>query len=367
MKNIIILGEEYWFKIESSSLFTESTYLLNYLEKKKDKQFNYVILKNPKELKPKINELKKENIHALFLFQDVLSDANLNNLTILEMKKYLKSLNVFIYPPIDIIDMFGSKNYNMILNTKLKYSELPHTNVLKFSNYKPYIDEKIIVQTMYKVVEKLFKIFQNIVIKKGYSYNAKQVKILNRNNVKDFYDFKYKIRTLNYKKFWDQQVNAINMDNGIDRYYIIQGFNKIVSKRNNEYRVFFHNGRVKYIAHGPNIPNYCITNKNQLINEIIKFAKKLFKDFIKIIWPLKRLPILFRIDVSYAIDPEFQDEYSVNIDEFKTPIRIYANELEIDPTSYFFNKFICENDSTFTSQKIQENFGKYLTKFINSL
>jgi len=369
MKNILILGEEYWFKKESNPLFTESTFLLNYLGKKKDKRYNYIILQNPQELTKKINEIKKENIKAIFLFQDVLSDANLNNFTILEMKKYLFSLGVFIYPPVDIIDMFGSKNYNNILNIKLKYASLPHTQVLKFTNYKPYQDEKIITQTMYKVVEKLFKIFQKIVIKKGYSYEAKQVKIFNRDNIVDFYDFKHKVRTLNYKEFWGKKINAINMDKGIDRYYIIQGFNKVVTKRKNEYRVFFHNGRAKYIAHGDKVPNYCLTNKenSDLLVNIVKFAKKLFKDYIKIVWTQDRLPILFRIDVSYAIDPEFQDEYSIKIDDFDTPVRIYANELEIDPTSFFYNRFICTNDETFTSQKIQENLAKYLNKYIKSL
>jgi hypothetical protein len=222
---------------------------------------------------------------------------------------------------------------------------------------------------MYKVVEKLFKIFQKIVIKKGYSYEAKQVKIFNRDNIVDFYDFRHKVRTLNYKEFWGKKINAINMDKGIDRYYIIQGFNKIVTKRKNEYRVFFHNGRAKYIAHGDKIPNYCLTNKenSDLLVKIIKFAKKLFKDYIKIVWTQDRLPILFRIDVSYAIDPEFQDEYSIKIDGFDTPVRIYANELEIDPTSFFYNRFICTNDETFTSQKIQENLAKYLNKYIKSL
>lgn len=369
MKNILILGEEYWFKKESNSLFTESTFLLNYLEKKRDKRYNYIILQNPQELTKKINEIKKENIKAIFLFQDVLSDANLNNFTILEMKNYLSSLGVFIYPPVDIIDMFGSKNYNNILNIKLKYASLPHTQVLKFSNYKPYQDEKIITQTLFKVVEKLFKIFQKIVIKKGYSYEAKQVKTFNRDNIEDFYDFRHKVRTLNYKEFWGKKINAINMDKGIDRYYIIQGFNKIVTKRKNEYRIFFHNGRAKYIAHGDKVPNYCLKNKDHsdLLVHIIQFAKKLFKDYIKIIWSEDRLPILFRIDVSYAIDPEFQDEYSKKIDGFDMPVRIYANELEIDPTSFFYNRFICANDETFTSQQMQENLAKYLNKYIKLL
>ena len=65
MKNIIILGEEYWFE-NPDPKFAEATFLLNKLNKEKDKRFNYIIIKHPAELIIKINEIKPENIRALF-------------------------------------------------------------------------------------------------------------------------------------------------------------------------------------------------------------------------------------------------------------------------------------------------------------
>ena len=85
-------------------------------------------------------------------------------------------------------------------------------------------------------------------------------------------------------------------------------------------------------------------------------------------WKLPRLPILFRVDVSYAVDPEFQDKYSINVAGFSNPIRLYANELEIDPTSFFYNPFKkCKSDETFSSKEIQKNMAKYITKYIREL
>ena len=90
-KTIIILGEQYWFddvveKIQGSKYITK--YVLN----KNDKRFNYVLLKNPGELIETINRVKPENIRALFLFQDTLTDSYLNNKKIVGMKRYLLDL-----------------------------------------------------------------------------------------------------------------------------------------------------------------------------------------------------------------------------------------------------------------------------------
>ncbi len=102
----------------------------------------------------------------------------------------------------------------------------------------------------------------------------------------------------------------------------------------------------------------------QIEKEVIKFAKKMFKSYIPLFW---KLPILFRVDVSYAVDPEFQDKHSINVDGFTKPVRLYANELEIDPTSFFYNPFKCNSDEKFSSKEIQKNMAKYITKYIREL
>ncbi len=369
MKHIIILGEEYWFK---KTNYEEATYLLEELNKYNNKKYIYTILQSPAQLIDSIKTIDIKNIKALFLFHDVITNSNLNKKTILEMINFLKELyknNIYIYPQVDIIDNFGGKKYYNTLVNKLRFASLPHSRVLIFSKYVPFKDEKIIKTKLWKNINDMWKISDNIVLKKGYSYESKQVITLNKNNIKDFYNFADKIRKLNLRHLFGSFSNSIYMDNGIDRYYILQPYNKIVVNRNNEYRVFFIDGEIKYISKGLRIPNTCILDeiKKPLEYEIIKFAKKLYKKYIPLIWNEKQNPILFRIDVSYAVDDIFQDKYSVNIKGFDKPIRIYCNELEIDPTSYFYNSFLCNTDNNFNTKKLQIYMAKTINKFIDNL
>jgi hypothetical protein len=288
------------------------------------------------------------------------------------MKSYLKKIkdsNVYIYPDIEIIDTFGGKKYYDTLVKKLNFAALPHSRVLCFPNYEPSRDEKTIKEKLWINIRYMFNIFDNIVLKKGYSYEGKQVVFLNKQEINNFYSFANKIKNLNIKKFFGSISNSIYTDKGIDRYYILQGFNDIVKDRNNEYRVFFINGKPEYIGKGLRIPNTCIDDEydKPLENEIIKFSIKLYKKYIPLIWKSNKPPILFRIDVSYALDIEFQDKHSVMINGYDYPIRIYANELEIDPTNYFYNNFICHKNINFNTHNMQLIMAKSINNYINDL
>lgn len=372
--NIIILGEEYWFN--QGKQYPEASYLLKYLEDHRNKKLhNYIILETPAELVETIEKVGLDTIKGIFIFQDIFSDSYLNNKTIKEMRDYMTNIQnkgIFIYPPPDVTNIFGSKQYNLTLKEKLSWASLPHTRVYSVPNYDSTKDEKNIYIELYKNVEDMWKMFKKVVIKKGYSYEGKQVRIFDKEKIKNFKDFKKLAKKLNYKNFWGVKSSSLNIDKGTTRFYILQGYNKIVTDKNNEYRVFFHNGKAKFIANGDMIPNTCLKDRSKkpLGKEIIKFAKKLYKSYIPIFWNSskhKRLPILFRIDVSYAIDPEYQDEHSIKVEGFDNMIRIYANEVEIDPTSFFYNKFICMSDKNFSSQALQRNMGKYITKYIRAL
>jgi len=372
-KNIIILGEEYWFAKKDEPYYTEASELIKYLEDHRDMRFDYNIIKSPAEFITTIEKLGEDTIRGIFLFQDVLSDSNLNNKTIMEMKELVARLSndIYVYPPLDIIDTFASKNYNKTLNEKLPWAALPKTRVLFFPNYMP-TDENRILTKIWFTLQDMWKTFEKVVVKKGYSYEGKQVKTFAKDKFKDFHEFREFAKKLNYKSFWGQGTNSIKIDKGITRFYILQGFNKVVTKRENEYRVFFHNGNPKYIAYGDKIDNTCLIDqvKKPLEQYVISFARQLYKKYIPLIWNLPRKPILFRIDVSYATDPEFQDDYSQKVPGFETPVRFYANEMEIDPTSIFYNKFNCSESLSgkkFDSDMIQRNMGKYISKYIKSL
>jgi hypothetical protein len=379
-KHIIILGEEYWFvdqgynnsshinKYKNRDMFA-AQYLLNYLEENKNKNIEYTIIKNPNELLHTINMLGTENIKGIFLFQDVLSDAYLNNMSILEMKKYLINLGnkgIYIYPTPDNIDIYASKKYNLLLNDNIPWAVLPRTKVYKIENYDVKYEDKI-ANDMWLLVNDLWKTFDTVVIKKGYSYEGKQVEYFNKKYIKNFNDFKDMINNLNYKNFWGVETSSIKLDKGSTRYYILQGFNGVID--NYEYRVFFNNGKIVYIADDDIIANTCISDgmNDPLKKEVINFAIKLYDEYIKLFWNQPRQPILFRIDVSYAMDKVFQDKHSINVEGFDSKIRLYANELEIDPTSFFYNDYDCTTDEFFSSRFYQETLGMDLTEYINSI
>jgi hypothetical protein len=369
MNNIIILGEEYWFGYPDDPTFPPANTLLERLVENKDSRFNYIIIKNPGELVPTIN--KTQNIRAIFLFQDVITDSYLNNMNIASMKKYLYSLvdkGIYLYPPVNIIDTFGSKKYNALLNDVFPYGSLPKSRFIEIKNYYPH-KEELVNKTLWEISKEMFTEFNKIVIKKGYSYEGKQVKIISKDSVPNYKTFKERVKGLNFKKFWNRGTNAISLDIGTDRYYIIQGYNRIVEKRKNEYRFFFHNGKLKYIANGTGIPNICKEDikKNTLVYTMKKFAKKLFKDIMRSIWIVKRNPILFRVDVSYSDEEIFQDKYSIKVNDVEKPVRIYANELEIDPTNFFFNKTNCNNNDKVTTESLEINFAKYINRFIKKM
>ena len=411
---IIIIGEEYWFdSIESDDGITSYTkkakYLLNKLQSA-DTKYEYKIYHGPKNLIENINKIGVDKIKAIFLFHDPFADSILNRKTIKQMIDFFydleKNHNVHMYPGIEKTLLFSSKKYNKILQDKLPHTMLPYTKVLEYKNFKGIKDSKYINKKLFQITENLFKTFNKIIIKKGYSYSAKQVKIINKNKISSYKDFFDIIKKLDYKKFWNTGSNAINMDIGIDRYYIIQGYNKIVSKRINEYRIFFINGKATYIIWKDNWEGVCTSdienegdisirdkqskdiyyiddknkenfnetrdssshnfNKNLMI-EILRFAKQTYKEFLPLFWKNKEPPIILRLDVSYAINKEFHDKYAQDIKGFDSKVRIYINEIEIDPTNYFYNNIICRSNQKINSKTLQEIVGDSINQYIKKL
>ena len=153
-KYIIIIGEEYWFDVKyehkmRKKIFEEtyekSKHLLKTL-KNNDSKYEYKILNGPRNLVKNIEEIGYDNIRAIFFFHDVFSDSILNNMTIRDIKDYLRGIekkhNIFMYPGIDNTLLFASKKYYDILSKKLEHTILPKSEVLHHKDYQGYKDEK---------------------------------------------------------------------------------------------------------------------------------------------------------------------------------------------------------------------------------
>lgn len=405
-KYIIILAEEYWHTVETTKhKFIKAKYLLN--EIKNNTKYEIVILKTPAELLSKISNIGNHKIKAIFIFQDILSDSFLNKKPIVEIRNIMYNLkdkhNVNIYPGIDMTDTFASKRYYLDLINKMPYSVLPGSQVYKIK-YKRGEDYTI-KNNLYKLSKDMLKKFDKIVIKKGYSYSGIQVRIFNKELLNDKNKFFKKLEQLDYKYSFNRTTNAKIWERYITRYYILQGFNKVIQNKKNEYRVFFFGGKAKYIAWGDDIPNLCtsdfdtdnnksyssddsnvdddyeVLNKDNnsikklnnlnpaLVKEILRFAKRVYNDYLKIFWKndLIEHPIIFRVDVSYAINEEFIDEHSINISGFDNKVRLYVNELEIDPTNYFYNNMICKNEREINNKYVQTLTAKLINEYISSI
>ena len=101
--------------------------------------------------------------------------------------------------------------------------------------------------------------------------------------------------------------------------------------------------------------------------EILRFAKQTYKEFLPLFWKNKEPPIILRLDVSYAVDKEFHDKYAHDIEGFDSKVRIYINEIEIDPTHYFYNNIICKSNQEINSKTLQEIVGDSINKYIKKL
>lgn len=417
-KYIIIIGEEYWFDVKYEhkmrkkifeETFEKSKYLLKTL-KNNDSKYEYKILNGPRNLVKNIEEIGYDNIRAIFFFHDVFSDSILNNMTIRDIKDYLKGIekkhNIFMYPGIDNTLLFASKKYYDILSKKLEHTILPKSKVLHHKDYQGYKDEKEILKDLFKLSKQMLKEFDKIVIKKGFSYEGKQVKVITKELASDYGDFASVTKRLNLKKFWGIKSNAIDMDIGMDRYYIIQGYNPVVTSEFNEFRVFFINGKATYITWKDQFHNVCTNdigknmenevvisnkdskmveykyfdergkemdmgkqeikkeiNKNLLI-EVLRFAKKTYSEFLPLFWKYDDKPILLRLDISYATESQFLDKHAIDVKGFKSKVRLYINEIEIDPTNYFYNNLLCKNNKDINNKYLQELFGTVINRYI---
>ena len=105
--------------------------------------------------------------------------------------------------------------------------------------------------------------------------------------------------------------------------------------------------------------------------------KKAYADFLPHLNKLTELsvtkklqpthPIMLRLDISYATDKVFQDEHSVKINGFDTPVRIYINEIEIDPTNFFYNNMGCKSNKIIDTAHVQKILGNGILNLVKKL
>jgi len=297
---VIILVERLSF--DSSLLFT--AYLREMVS---SCAFRPYIIRNPKQLLHAVSEAGS-NLAALYLMQDCIGDSYLLDMTMEEAKRYLKSLDVPIFPAIKDVDYINSKLYT---------KDLEET---RFGMPKSAIFVDSDAQTIEAHFNKLqAQDVHDIVLKKGWSYEGMQIA---RVNLSKTFNLNEILQSLKIIRNWGNRWE-------LDRYHnqdvlIIQPFNEHLPSRKNEYRCFFLEGEfIGYFAHGVmkngrKVASELFDSSDEIHCIILDLASSCLNEIVR---PKIGIPSIIRVDVSFC----FVDGKKV----------WYVNELEVQPSFYF--------------------------------
>lgn len=283
----------------------------------------------------------------------------------LQFLQELKSHDIIIQPQIEMREIFDTKIYNKIFIDHYPAFGLPKTKVLVFKN--TIMDNMI--PKIVKKTNKMLKTFDNVVIKKGYaSVSRGNLYVTGETDLKDELQKFKNVDSTDYHKY-----DSDYFEHGSPRVIVVQPFNEIIYKRENEFRLHFINNKyMGYVCHGAdwNVEPpifyhsmlYDKTDKNH--KHLLNIALQV-KEFINEHVPH---PIIFRVDMSYSTNPNCQDEHSVFIQNEQR--RYYVNEIELTPTLYFDTYIKTKNTRPFTigkCTKITKDRKIYQRKILSNL
>lgn len=313
-----------------------------------------------------VEKNKKKQIDLLLNFEDLFIDksvprffSGMNLAEAFAFYKNLESKGTVMYPPADFVYYTNSKMYSADLHSSPEYAEfvLPKSKTFLF----PYHDNGALNQ-VWREMTTYFKRIQDetdyIVVKSGFSADMNDVYLvitpkaeseqqLPKELERAFPKNKRFILNENISELRDFIFDFIR-ENNVDLVVIAEPYNKIVSQRKNEYRMWYLGGKfVDYFCFGIErdehqkiklIDNQAYNEKNEIHVHLKTLADKLYHVILqKIRGVLKNddfVPVAMRFDMSYAIDPLFLDKHAVTIKQ-KGNLRFYCNEIEnIDGTFY---------------------------------
>ena len=307
---ILIIGHYLNFK---NTFYNKFPKLL--LQKIKEKGKDYIVVNDKKEAIEKylekteyiicFEELVTKNVYPFFGKEGSLQD----------LLHYFKRLEkkIPIYPPTRFYNMTATKKYIKYLPKRLR---LPHTKVFYF--------HPTTIQANFQHYQKHNPHVNKMVVKCGYSGDADHVFYTTLTNM---------MEVIPKLQHYHQMI-------GRKYIVIVQPFNPVISNRLNEYRFNCINGKISRIAAFGifKSPSGAITQipskeldpeRNISEKNIMECAQDAFHVISQ---RLRYVPIYLRIDVSWAEDDEFLDEYTTMIEKK----RYYINEIEnLDGTFYF--------------------------------
>jgi hypothetical protein len=313
-----------------------------------------------------VEKNKKKQIDLLLNFEDLFIDksvprffSGMNLAQAFAFYKNLESKGTVMYPPADFVYYTNSKTYSADLHASPEYAEfvLPKSKTFVF----PYHSSSALNQT-WREMTTYFKRMQDetdyIVVKSGFSADMNDVYLVITPKAESEQQFPKELERAfpQDKQFiLDENISELRdfifdfiRENNVDLVVIAEPYNKVVSQRKNEYRMWYLGGKfVDYFCFGIErdenqkiklIDNQSFNPKNEIHVHLKTLADKLYQVILQKIRTLLKnnefVPVAMRFDMSYAIDPLFLDKHAVTIKQ-KGNLRFYCNEIEnIDGTFY---------------------------------
>lgn len=351
------------------------------------------------QLEPKTKKIyEKQKVDLLLNFEDLFIDksvphffSGMNIANAYAFYKKMQSEGTVIYPPPDFSYYTNSKTYSVDLHDAPENEEfvLPRSKTFLFS----YSGNPSINQTRKEILA-YFKDVQEktdyVIVKNGFSADMTDVylvitqkaaseKELPKEIEKAFPQDKRFVMNENVSDLMDIYTDFIR-ENNVDLVVIAEPYNKIVSNRKNEYRMWYLGGKfVDYFCFGIErddknkikmIDNIVYNSKNEIHFQLKKLTDKLYQVILKNIRSLLKdddfVPVAMRFDMSYATDAMFIDKYAVEINQKgqKGKFRFYCNEVENMDGTFYTNIPVVSEDGKRTS--LGEKFEKDLIKLLTS-
>ena len=352
----------------------------------------------PPQIEVEIKETREKlKVDLLLNFEDLFIDksvprffSGMNIANAYAFYKKMQSNGTVIYPPPEFSYYTNSKTYSVDLHApENEEFVLPQSKTFLFS----YSGNPSINQTRKEMLA-YFKIVQEktdyIVVKNGFSADMTDVylvmtqkaaseKELPKEIEKAFPQDKCFVINENVTDLIDIYTDFIR-ENNVDLVVIAEPYNKIVSNRKNEYRMWYLGGKfVDYFCFGIErddknkikmIDNLVYNSKNEIHFQLKKLADKLYQVVLKNIRVILNddefVPVAMRFDMSYATDAMFIDKYAVEINQKgqKGKVRFYCNEVENMDGTFYTNISVLTEDGKKTS--LGEKFEKDLIKLLTS-
>lgn len=336
------------------------------IKKLEDNGFDVILLNTdyPKQINDIIESGKK--IDLLLNFEDYYIrfsrhfHSNLNIKDVYYFYQLLEQSGTVIYPPPVFHLYTNSKTYAIELYKRSEYI-LPHSKQFLLPTNSKCSNNDEGQGGVWSSIKKHLKEIRDVspysIIKVGYSADMADIYFI-ANTENAFLDINPKMIVQlkdvdKLKKIYDEYLNYDKMDLIV----IVQPYNEIVADRHKEYRLWYVDD--KFIGHfcfgiiknkeGKIIElldNQKYDSTNEIHYNILQLANKLYKFILNEIRIYLKNPsfklIALRLDMSYAVNPQLQDKYSVILSNNKK-YRFYCNELENIDGTYYLNLPVYNN------------------------